>query len=579
MDLLSLGDRFFSFIKSLLGDLIYLSPRRTAAIAWLAIKESFRKQAAAGLVIFVLLMAFALWFLDDDNINPAARNISFVMNAVNYLILLIALLTSTFSLPNDLKNKTIFTVVTKPVRPSEIVLGRMIGFTIVCSIPLLAMGLGGYLFVVRSLEHRHVLTEADLRPIPPDALGRTPAGSMQGTTSTVQNHRHRVIIKPDGTGVTEQNDADRLELDESSGFLDRFGVNHHHVVTSEKIDGRTVYHVGPPLGQFHARVPLKGELTFIDSDGTQSEAGYNVGNWTKRGYVAGGSLSKAIYTFHDVTPDRFPEGLPLQLDIRLFRTTKADMNKPILGSLVVRNPVTRMASSPRNFAAREYFTLDQFIPRKLTDEQGNSIDLFRDMVVGGRVQLELQCIPRSQFFGVGPDDVYLLAREGRFDVNVAKGFVGIGLQMVLTIVIGVVLSTFLSGPVAMLTTAAVVGASLLRPFLLDVVRDNLYEGKARTGGVLESFVRLTKQQAVTQDLEQGAATTMIQTIDKGLSTAVEQLLQLVPDFSAMNDVSAVAAGFDVPADLVWFHALQTLAFAVPLFLIGLIIFKQTEVAK
>lgn len=580
MDVLSLGDRLFSFIKSLIGDLVYLSPRRTAAIAWLAIKETLRKQAAAGLIIFVLVLAFALWFLDDESINPAARNVSFVMNAVNYLILLIALLTSTFSLPNDMKNKTIYTVVTKPVRPSEIVLGRMIGFTIVCSIPLLIMSVSGYFFVVRSLDHRHELTEAELRPIPADALGRTAAGSKQGTTSTTHNHRHRVIVGPDGTGLTEMNDADRLELDDSAGFLDRFGLSHHHAVTSEKVDGRTIYHVGPPLGQFHARVPIKGSLRFLDKDGTMTEEGYNVGNWTKRGYVAGGTLSTAIYTFEGVHEDEFREGLSLELDIRLFRTTKADLNKPILGSLVVRNPITRLASAPRNFAAREYFTVDQFIPRKLTDAEGNPIDLFRDLVDNkGRVQLELQCIPRSQFFGVGPDDVYLLAREGRFDLNVAKGFVGIGLQMVLTIVIGVMFSTFLSGPVAMLTTAAVVAASLLRPFLLNVVRDNLFEGKARTGGILESLVRMTNQQAVMSDLEKGTTTTVIQTIDRGMSLFVEKLLQLIPDFSAMNDVSTVAAGFDVPAQLVWLHAVQTAFFAVPLFLFGLIIFKQTEVAK
>jgi len=46
-------------------------------------------------------------------------------------VLLIALLVSAFSLPNDFKTKTIYTVVTKPVRAGDIVLGRILGFTIV----------------------------------------------------------------------------------------------------------------------------------------------------------------------------------------------------------------------------------------------------------------------------------------------------------------------------------------------------------------------------------------------------------------------------------------------------------------
>ena len=101
--------------------------------------------------------------------------------------------------------------------------------------------------------------------------------------------------------------------------------------------------------------------------------------------------------------------------------------------------------------------------------------------------MELQCIPRSQFFGVGPDDVYLLAREGRFDVNFAKGCVGIGLQMVLTVVLGVVFSTCLSGPVAMLATAATVGAALLRPFLLDVGQGRVGGGGEGSGGGFEAW--------------------------------------------------------------------------------------------
>jgi hypothetical protein len=577
---LSAGDRIYSVLVSALGDLFRISPRRTLAIAWLAVKESIRKQAVAGLVIFLIILAFALWFLDTESYDPSSLYISFVLNAVNYLILLLAVLTSAFSLPNDMKNKTIYTIVTKPVRPSEVVLGRILGFAAVCTVPLVIMSASSYLFVVRALDHRHELTEADLRPVTPGPSTRhLKPGSKEGTTSTAHSHRHRVTLDPDGNGVTATNDADRLVMDDSMNFFDRFGRSHWHEVTAEKRDGRTIYHVGPPQGQFHARVPVKGELRFREADGTASKQGYNVGNWTKRGYVAGGTLSAAIFTFHDLTEAEFPDGLPLELNIRLFRTTKEDMNKPIIGSLVVKNPINGLESAPRNFAAQEYVTLQQIIPRKLTDPSGKPLDLFQDLAVNGKVELELQCIPRSQFFGVGPDDVYLLAREGRFDVNFAKACFGIWLQMVLTVVIGVVWSTFLSGPVAMLATAATVIGALLKPFLVDVVRDNLFEGSARTGGVLESMVRLTDQRAITLELEEGTTTSMIQAIDKVLNTFIDGLLTFIPDFAAMSDVAAVSTGFDVPSGLLWLHLAQTLGFVFPLFLIGFIVFKLTEVAK
>ncbi len=75
------------------------------------------------------------------------------MSTTSYLVLLLALFLSVFSLPGDLKNKTLHTVVTKPVRHSEIVLGRIIGFTVVCTFLLAVMGVLSYLFVVRGLAH------------------------------------------------------------------------------------------------------------------------------------------------------------------------------------------------------------------------------------------------------------------------------------------------------------------------------------------------------------------------------------------------------------------------------------------
>ena len=66
-----------------------------------------------------------------------------------------ALFISAFSLPTDIKNRTIHTVVTKPVRSGEIVLGRIVGFTLIGTALLVIMGVCSYVFVVRSLDHTH----------------------------------------------------------------------------------------------------------------------------------------------------------------------------------------------------------------------------------------------------------------------------------------------------------------------------------------------------------------------------------------------------------------------------------------
>ena len=96
----------------------------------------------------------------------------------------------------------------------------------------------------------------------------------------------------------------------------------------------------------------------------------------------------------------------------------------------------------------------KLIPRKLTDPNGKKLDLFKDLVDDGKVEIWLQCVDDAQYFGVAQADMYLRAGDASFAVNFAKGYLGIWLQMLLVISFGVMFSTFLSGPVAMMATLA-----------------------------------------------------------------------------------------------------------------------------
>ena len=62
-----------------------------------------------ALGVFFVILLFAGWFLNADTRSPAAV-LSVVLTATTYLVLVIALLLSAFSLPNDFKTKTIYTV-------------------------------------------------------------------------------------------------------------------------------------------------------------------------------------------------------------------------------------------------------------------------------------------------------------------------------------------------------------------------------------------------------------------------------------------------------------------------------------
>ncbi len=156
------------------------------ALSWLAVKESIRRRVVVVFAIFILVLLYAGWFLDPKSTNPALLYLSFVLTATGYLVLVMALFLSALSLPADIKNRTLHTVVTKPVRMSEIVLGRIIGFAAIGTFFLVVMGLISYVFVIRGLSHTHELIADNLRPAEGSVAGQPP--TLTGRTS--YDHRH-----------------------------------------------------------------------------------------------------------------------------------------------------------------------------------------------------------------------------------------------------------------------------------------------------------------------------------------------------------------------------------------------------
>lgn len=546
--------RFAEATVSYFADLVRMSPRRLLAIARLTVQESLRRKALAGFGVFALILLFALWFLDNESVDPAPLYTGFVMNFTSYLVAVMALLLSVFSIPGDIKSRVIYTIVTKPVRASELVAGRIVGFAAIGTVMLALMGLTSYLFVVRSLEHTHEF-EPDASTIDSETAGL--GNKVIGTTSLVRNHRHRVVLGVDG----------RLTTDVAQG--------HWHPITVEEHRGRQRYLVGPPQGQFHARVPLYGKLSFKDKYGGDARRGTNVGNeWHYRSYVEGGTLAAAVWRFEGLERERFPNGLPMDMTIRVFRTHKGEIERGVLGSFVLRNPRTGLSTEPQDFVAKEYVTDRHVIPSHLLDASGKSIDLFTDLVSDGQLEMQLQCLQRGQFFGMAQPDVYLLAHDGSVGLNFIKGYASIWLQMVLITALGVMWSTFLNGPVAMLATFT----SLVVGFFHDKFRE-LASGHHPGGATFESLVRIVQHKNSVAHLERGWTTDAVKHLDDGVRYIMKVITHSIPDMRAMSDVDYVVSGFSVPADQLLVSALTVAGYVLPVVLLGYLFFRQREVAQ
>jgi hypothetical protein len=538
--------------------------------------------------VFVLVLLFAGWFLDPGSGNPARLYLGFVLTTTSYLVLLLVLFLSSLSLPADIQSRTLHTVVTKPVRSSEIVLGRILGFSAIGTGLLILMGVVSYWFVVRGLSHTHAFPASDLPAVSQASTVPREAASLTGQTSRVHNHRHRVVIDAGGHAQVES------------------AKGHTHELTTTRAGNKSVYRLGPPQGALVARVPVYGKLRFRDFTGMDAEKGVSVGDeWTYRSYIQGGSSEAAIWAFDGITPNRFPEGLPVEMNIGVFRTAKGNIEKGAYGSLSLRNPKTGLTVEVDIFESKEFDIKRIFLPRKITapssvqmiaqqvrkgeggaapppppakmDEnlaKKTEFELYKDLAADGHVEIWLRCLDPEQYFGAAQPDLYLRAADAPFFVNFAKGYVGIWFQMVLLVGFGVMFSTFLSGPVAMIATLGALVGSLFVNFMSELAL-----GQTFGGGPVESASRLVTQQNIVIPLDSGLTTDVIKMLDFVARGFLFVCSSLLPPLQQFNYADYVAYGFDISASLILMRLLTVLGYLLPVFLVSYFFLKTREVAR
>ena len=539
--------------------LLRISPRRVGALARLAFKESLRRRVWVALVVFGLILMFAAWFLQTDHQEPARLYLSFVLTATTYLILLLSLLLAAFSLPNDFKNRTIYTIVTKPVRPGDVVLGRILGFTAIGTVLLAIMAACSWVFVTGSLTHTHA---ADLETIERVEGSSGESLGQRGATTYDQHHKHTFTVGSERFGSTDP--------------------AHEHTHAVEPLgDGLQVL---PAEDYLRARTPQFGKIGFLDRNGVAAARGISVGNeWAYRSFIQGASQAAAIWTFEGVGRDimlDYEDGgglyLPVELTTRVYRSYVGDIEAQIQGSIQLRNPDTGVKSSLRVFGAREYSIVSFDFANEQTDTDQNEITILDDLITeDGRVEVIVQCLDRAQYFGFAQADCFLRLPEGSALWNFVKGYLSIWMQMVIVISVAVTCSTFLSGPIAMVFTVSFLLLGFMREFFVKVAT-----GESYGGGPIESLVRMATHMNQMSPLTPSPAVTLMETIDRGLEAMMLAVAYVLPDFGTLlSRVNYVSEGFSLPGDALGRDMTLCAAYVVGLVVVGYFSLKIREVAK
>ena len=216
------------------------------------------------------------------------------------------------------------------------------------------------------------------------------------------------------------------------------------------------------------------------------------------------------------------------MSFNVYRTTKGKVGEPVYAEIQATNPHTG-AEYVNIFPIKEYYTNRQVIRP--------------DILAGsfGDLRIEVRCISPTQYLGMAESDLYLLSSSGNFGVNYMKGLFGIWLQAMVLTAIGVFAGTFLSWPVALLTTIAFfVAGQLAFGFLVDFTRQAILGG-----GPFESLIRLLTHDNQMSDLAPTAGVVIAKTLDSLVMPVMSMLVYVVPNFQALDVSNTVADGFAV----------------------------------
>lgn len=595
---------FWTQSKKLAGDAIRISPRRIWALSMLTFRESIRRKVLAIFIVFAILFMFAGWFLSSNSELAAQQvevHVSFVLRTISLLSIVVMVLLACWSLPADIKARSLHTVVTKPVPRHEVFLGRIIGFSLVGSLVVAVMGTVGYFWIVRQVppkSHSHLtcrvpvygdLQFLDANGIPTNKGinvgdvwdfrsyigGQTKAAAIWTFTDVsknwlvpARNYRTGEVLVDNETGDPQQ--AIRLETnfevfrtykgDQKRGvrcevrlvknLRERSAralapVEEFRQVKSET-ENSNFDAVGNEL-KTNANGLRYGDLKFTARHHRAIEKGYEDFAVLMQAFRDQGNESAFIPEMvaaarqcSTAAKNRSEADLADGLEqlAQLFRDNNAELQTLLVD----------MVSRAREFNVQEYRArVDVYLPEKLryqVNGVGNEKDgdLFEDFIHNGKLAVHVVCLDRNQYLGMARPDLFVRLPNRHFAVGYGKAIFGVWLAMLLVVILGVTASCFLKGPVAtLLVVVLIILGGAWRPFMQKVV-----EGKLDSAGALESFYRIIHHHNPRVDISDNRGYGVIKNVDTSLMYVLKGANGIIPDLNNFRMYPYVAKGFDVP---------------------------------
>ncbi len=525
---------------------------RIWAIARLSWKEAIRGRVIWVFGSMALIFLFADWFVTAKAENQIRSYVQVVYWSMAPLFLITAGLLGSFSIPTDVLNNSIHTIVTKPVEKFEIVLGRFLGYAGLLTVGLFAISGLSLIYVIRGVNEEAKRESYRARVAEYGKLHFAGTKDAAKAQNVGREWGYRTYI----TGPTTKQGAD----------FRQYAIWDFASVPSDLAKRDT-----PILFEFSFDI-------YRLSKGTEEGKGVVCTFTFADGSISAGSLPDVVGKMQQKIDAEagVAERIHKAAMAGKFGQELVDLDKKYKDELI----------KIKQDAIKE-FRIYQFtddVSDQHTQEITVPASVFTSLVrthedakiPALRVFVNANTADQAQMVGVARQDFYLVAAEMPFWQNFLKGVVGMWCTHMLVLGIAIACSTYLSSIISLLNTMFLFLAGLFGDYLNEIA-----ERRIDGGGPLESSWRISTRIGFAERLSDSPTHNVIGALDGVFSWWIGRIIHLLPDVNRHDLHQYVANGFDISWIDVLFldNALPLAGYMLPWAVLAYYLMKYREIAN
>jgi hypothetical protein len=575
---------------------------RIWAMARLSWTEAVRGRVVWVFGFIALIFLFAGWFVSVKPEDQLRAYVRVIYWSISPLFLLTAGILGSFSIPNDVKNNSIHTIVTKPVEKFEIVLGRFFGYGAILTIGLFVVASLSLLYVLRGVNEEAAKESFKARvPIYGTKLEFAGTKLQQKAESVGREWGYRSYIT---CPTFSRRDA-----------LRQYAVWNFAEVPTDLADGDKPVLFEFAFDIFRLSKGDEGEgvnctFTFADSTITAAavEAKASAASKDRDKRVSArakdlAKFSRAVISAEAEANDPAERARLIQAaaddilesDPR-FKAAIRDFGKTYVAetSPAGRDRLLTQVTEQSGYAIDRAIAAEHRICQvrsQVTDQHTQVSALAPGVlkILGAdernrddpgapalRVFMSVDVAREAQMVGVAHQDFYIMNYEMPFWFNFLKGVVGLWCTFMLVLGVSLACSTYLSSVISLLGTMFLFIAGLFVDYLKDIA-----EKKIDGGGPLESALRIGGHMPLAAKLEDSPTKTLVDAIDGFFSWWIGRVMNLIPNVNRHDLVQYVANGFDIGMldVLLLDNVLPLAGYLIPWAILAYYLMKYREIAN